>query len=117
MSTNIHFVAKRKITFKKKNGKRSGEIQEVSFDVWQTPTTTTYNIMSSAEPIQAYKTWILTECSADEKIPVFAEDDIWAEGNPVGVEIYNAGKEHVAKFEQWVEELDEQGYTISAEAW
>lgn len=117
MSTNIHFVAKRRITFKKKNGKRSGEVQQVHFDEWQTPTTVTYEILKSPNPIQTYKDWILKECSRDQQLPVYAEDDYLQEGQPVRFEIYNAGKEHIQKFDEWIESVEEQGFTVTAEAW
>jgi hypothetical protein len=117
MSTNIHFVAGRKITFKKKNGKRGGEIQTIYFNVWQTPTRITREITASADPMQAYKDWILTECSRDEEFPVYDDADIFGEGEPIGKKIYNAGKEHVAQFEEWLKMCDEEGYTVVAEAW
>lgn len=117
MSTNIHFYATRKITFRKKNGKRSGAIQQISFErVWQTPTRVTLEIMKG-DPIQGYKDWILNECSSDQMINVFADDDIFCENVPIGKEVYNPGKEHLAAFEEWLAMCDEEGYTVRAEAW
>lgn len=114
MSTNIHFIATREIRVVK-----TGMIttQEIKFNEWQTPTRVTWEIMGSADRVQAYKDWILRECSRDEEFPVYAEDDIFGEGEPVGKEIYNAGKEHLAQFEEWLKMCDEEGYTVVAEAW
>ena len=117
MSTNIHFVAQRKITFKKKDGNRGSEIQQAYFDQWQTPTTVTHEMMKSADTIHAYKDWILTKYNEDEELPVYAEDDYLQENEPVGVKIYNEGKEHVARFEQWINHMEDQGYIITVEAW
>ena len=114
MSTNIHFVAQREIQVVK-TGKTS--IQEIKFNEWQTPTRVTWEIMDSSDRIQAYKDWILRECSRDEEFPVYAEDDVFGEGEPVGKEIYNAGKEHLEQFEEWLKMCDEEGYTVVAEAW
>ena len=114
MSTNIHFIATREVQVLK-----TGIIttQEISFREWQTPTRVTWEIMDSSDRVQAYKDWILRECSHDEEEDVFAEDDIFGEDEPIGKRIYNAGKEHVAEFEEWIKMCEEEGYTVVAEAW
>lgn len=114
MSTNIHFVAHREINVVK-TGKT--QTQEIKFSEWQTPTRVTREIMNSTDPIQAYKNYILTECSRDEELPIYAEDDVFGEGTPIGVDVYNNGKEHVAQFEEWLNMCEEEGYTVVAEAW
>lgn len=114
MSTNIHIRATREVVVVK-TGRT--DAQEISFPVWQTPTAVTMMIKASADPLEAYKNWILKECSQDEEFPVYADDDIFGEGEPVGKEIYNAGKEHVEQFEQWLEMCREEGYTVVVEAW
>ena len=114
MSTNIHFAADREVKVVK-TGRVS--VQTVYFDQFQTPTRVTHEIKASADPIQAYKDWVLRECSRDEEFPVYAEDDVFSEGDPVGVEIYNAGKEHIEKFEEWLKMCEEEGFEVRAEAW
>ena len=114
MSTNIHFVATREVQVIK-----TVKIitQEIKFNEWQTPSDVTRKIMASTDPIQAYKDWILTECSIDFETNVFAEDDIFQERDPIGKEVFNAGKEHVAEFEQWIKMCAEEGFEVRAEAW
>lgn len=114
MSTNIHFMAVREVMVVK-----TGVIttQEIKFYTWQTPTQVTREIMESADRIQAYKDWVLREWNRDEEVPVYAEDDIFGDGEPVGKEIFNAGKEHIARFEEWLKICDKEGYTVVAEAW
>jgi hypothetical protein len=112
MSMNILIAATRKITFKKKNGKRSGEVQTVNFDAWQTPTKATYEILAAQNPAQAYIDWILCNCSLDREVPVYEEDDIFGGVMPVGTEIINEGKEHVEHFRDWVERVEEEGFTV-----
>lgn len=115
MSMNILITASRKITFKKKNGKRGGEIQSGEFRALQTPTQVTYDILESNDPAQTYIDWVLAECSQDEIEPVFAEDDIWQEGDPVGTRVWNHGKEHVEKFRAWIKDVEENGFTVKFE--
>ena len=117
MSTNIHFVAKREISFKKKNGDVATDIQTEYFAVWQSPTRVTHEIMQSVSPVDAYIDWVKRECSRPQELKVYADDDIWSEREPVGVEVYNPGEDHIAEFKDWVCVKEEQGYTIEAEAW
>jgi hypothetical protein len=112
MSMNILITATRKITFKKKNGKRGGDVQTKTFDAWQTPTAVSYGILGSKDPAQAYIDWILNNCSRDREVPVLAEDDIFGGFMPVGVEIINEGKEHVEHFRDWLEDMEEDGFTV-----
>ena len=92
MSTNIHFVAKREISFKKKNAEVATDIQVEYFDVWQTPTSVTYQIMLSDDRINAYLKWASSFGSQD-------------------------ALQHCENFKEWVEIKEEQGYTIETEAW
>ena len=92
MSTNIHFVAKRGISFKKKNGEVATDIQTEYFAVWQTPTSVTYQIMSSDDKINAYLKWI-NSFDSPYALP------------------------HCESFKEWVEIKEKQGYSIEAESW
>ena len=113
MSTNIHFAAEREIVVVKTGQTR---IQRINFEnVWQTPTRVTHELMAG-DPIQGYKDYILDR-SKDEILDVYAEDDYFEERGPVGTRVYNAGKEHVAEFEAWLEMCEEEGYTVIPEPW
>lgn len=113
MSTNIHFAAEREIVVVKTGQK---DIQRIYFDpVWQTPTQVTYEIMKG-DPIQGYKDYIL-ERSRDEILEVYAEDDYFEERAPVGQQIYNVGKDHVARFDEWLAMCEAEGYTVIPEPW
>ena len=112
MSMNVYISAERQVAFKKKNGKRGTDKQIEVFTALQTPTRVTYEIVNSADPVQAYVDWVLRECSFDEEFKVYAEDDIFGEGEPVSVEIYNSGKEHVELFREWVERVEEDGFKV-----
>lgn len=73
--------------------------------------------MHSKNPIQAYKDWILVDRSFDEELEVYVDDAIFQEREPIVTESYNAGKEHIKRFDSWIKEVEAQGYTIEAEAW
>ena len=114
MSTNIHFVATREIQVV-----RTGQI-ELQEDwyryVWQTPTVVTRELMAQADPIQAYRDWILS-VNEDYEVDVYAEDDFFRERAPVGTETQNEGRYHLKEFDAWIQSRREQGYDIAAEAW
>ena len=114
MSTNIHFIGHREVQVVK-TGKIS--TQKIHFDQLQTPTRITYEIMESTDKVQTYRDWVLREWSIDEEFPIYAEDDVFNEGDPIGVEIYNPGKEHLEKFDEWIKHCEEEGFEVRAEAW
>jgi hypothetical protein len=115
MSMNIMITASRKVTFKKKNGKRGGGIQSGEFRALQTPTQVTYDILASKDPAQTYIDWVLRDCSRDEVVAVFAPEDIWEEDKPVGTRVWNHGKEHVEEFRAWIKDVEENGFTVKYE--
>lgn len=114
MSMNIFISASRKVTFKKKNGKRGGGIQNVEFRAYQTPTHITHDILASKDPAQTYIDWVLAECSRDVVEPVFAEDYLLGD-SPTGTRVWNAGKEHVEEFRAWIKHVEEEGFTVKYE--
>lgn len=113
MSTNIHFEAIREIRVVK-TGKI--ELQRVQFYEWQTPTEITHKIMDSDDKIAAYKEWVLS-ISKDVEHNIYHIDDIFGEGEPIGKTTVNAGKEHVADFENWIRSVTLEGYDVQVEAW
>ena len=114
MSMNIHFVATRKILVIK-TGKT--DTQEIKFSEWQTPSAVTRAIMASDDQINAYKAWVLSNFTEDQEEDVFADDDIFNDGEPVGKTIFNPGKDHIAAFDQWLLMCQLEGFEVTAEAW
>lgn len=113
MSTNIHISAEREVQVIK-TGKISK--QSIKFSEWQTPTDVTYQIMAAEDKVQAYKDWVLS-ISEDVEEPVYADDDIFQEDEPIGTKTYNSGKEHVVELDAWLKEALEEGYDIEFCAW
>lgn len=111
MSMNIFFEATRDIQVIK-TGKI--EVQTATRSVWQTPTEITYEILKSADPIAAYKAWVLTQ-GETVKVPVYAEDDVWEWDDPIGFRESNAAEEHVCELDQWIKDMTEAGWSIKVE--
>jgi len=110
MSMNIHFQGTREILVLATGLK---EKQVLGIPVWQTPTDITYNIVESDNPVKAYAKWAAGQ-TGEETEPVYAEDDIWNEGEPIGTRTYNLGRLHAAEFLRTVRMMVRQGYIIQA---
>jgi hypothetical protein len=115
MSMNVYISASREVSFKRKDGSISTETQTDKFDAYQTPTDVTYDIVESDDPVQAYIKWVEDVCSHDEQMAVYADDDLFNEGEPVGFVVYNSGKEHIQSFREWINEVEEAGYVVTLE--
>mgnify|MGYP000093169274 CR=1 FL=1 len=113
MSINIHFEAVREVTVN-----RTGKIESQTeyFNAWQTPTTVSYEIVKSADYIKAYKDWVLS-IAKDEQVNVYADDDIFGDGDPISVEIVNEGCDHIAELDQWMDSVKDRGFNVEVTIW
>ena len=109
MSMNIHIEADREIEIVK-TGKR--ETQTIFFDEWQTPTEVSKHIMAQPDRIQAYIDWVMAK-QVTETVPVYAESDLFGEGEPIGFEEFNYGAEHVELLKEWIRQAEEEGYEVT----
>ena len=114
MSMNVYICAEREIFYFDKHGQRKTDKQYTKFPAIQTRTAETYQICGSADPKQAYIDHVKT-LSHVEKQAIYAKDDIWQEGEPIGYEEYDWTVEHLESFEKWYKEVDEEGYVIKFE--
>lgn len=105
MSMNVYFEAVRDITVNK-----TGEVttQLVCYDVWQTPTNVTYEIVNSKNPVEAYCEWV-RKISEDEEIEVLDDNDV-----VVSRVIVNTGDGHIKDLLEWVEIMRNDSYEIRA---
>lgn len=117
MSTNLHLSASRNITVNSK-GKAKGktDVQYINYNLWQTPTTVTTKIMLSGNIKQGYKDYVMS-LSQDRTELIYHEDDIFRDGKPIGSEVINESKTECVKFDEWLVEAEEDGYTIEFSAW
>ena len=113
MSMNIHFYGVRDVQVIK-TGRIEQQTHQIS--VWQTPTKDTYEILDQPDPVRAYARWA-ADRTGEEKEPIYAEDDIFGEGEPIGYDAINPGRMHAADFLKIVRMLRRDGYEIVAEAW
>jgi len=113
MSTNVHLQGTRQVTVNK-TGKNS--IQTISVGLLQTPSNISRTIIQSDDPKQVYFDWVMS-ISKDEVENVFAEDDIFEERAPISTKVYNIGKVHIKDVEEWISQNEEEGYSITWEAW
>jgi hypothetical protein len=107
---NIAFEATREIQVVK-TGER--DTQRLVYDVWQTPTDITYQIARASDPIQAYKDWVMAGDGCVYTSMIFAEDDPFEEGEPIGEEIVDPRVDHLADFDAWVEEMSQNGWVVT----
>ena len=73
-----------------------------NFECVQTSTNVTREILNSDNPLKAYKAHIVENFDNDEIMPIYAEDDPWQEGNPIGSEIENYGKNHLEELNEFL---------------
>lgn len=108
MSMNLYVEATREVTVTK-TGKSS--VQKISFGLWQTPTEVTYAILESPDVKQAYINWVKSNSSVD-KYPIYADDDLFRDREPIGYEDVNAGEDHIRELEEWAKTCEDEGYEI-----
>ena len=116
MSTNIRIHAHRMIQVVKTGAL---DTQSTHFDAWQMPTTATWHIMNPVDlmsRLQAYRDWVLSTCE-DEREPVYAEDDLFHDGEPVGFSLVNHGRDHLARLDEWLQLIERDGWEVSVDAW
>jgi len=108
MSMNIEIMAVAKSMIIK-----TGEVFDntVYLNVIQTPTDVTYKIMKAENKMEEYENYV-TSVSEDDEVPVFAEDDVFQEGDPIGYETVNEGEEHLVELHNEVTHYTNKGYDI-----
>ena len=70
--------------------------------------------MEQADKAAAYIEYIKS-LSNPEQLAVYAEDDILGEGTPVKYIHYDWTEEHVNTFIEWMNTVEEDGYTVRFE--
>ena len=114
MSMNVAIIASREIFFEKKNGAQGQETQTIRFNAIQTPTEVTHKIIASLSPLASYKDFVKSLRQV-ELIPIFADDDLFGDGEPVGFQEYDWVEEHLKSLDAWIMNCEDHGFTISVE--
>ena len=108
MSMNLHVMGSREVTV---NATGATSLQYIKFDLNQTPTKVTYAILSSDNHIQAYRDWVASDRYEYEE-PVYAQDDIWEEREPIGTRTVCDADEHLREFDEFIAQCQKEGYTL-----
>ena len=115
MSMNLHVEATRKATVKVK-GKRKIITDRVSFDLWQTPTEVTCQILSlpPVQQTEAYIEWAksVSEPYEDNAYDYEAMPDENWEYPVIGRVMINPAEEHVTEFRDWLKMCEDEDYTV-----
>lgn len=110
MSTNFHVHGERDIIIAK-TAKKS--VQIINFDVWQTPTKVTYEIMGCSDRLDAYVDWVMS-ISKDELF----KDEEYVNGQFFEKEVtVNYGCDHIKELRERIKLAVEDGYTITFHAY
>lgn len=110
MSMNIRIYAERQGTFVTEDGRSFPSTDRQFFQVSQTPTSVTMEIMRSETPVEAYVDWIKSN-SEVEQVPVYDPNADW-DAEPTHWVPYIWGDEHINQLREWVKSHQEQGYQI-----
>lgn len=111
MSMNVCIVGEYEV-----RNLKTGELRTLQefFPAWQTRTEDTLRIVRADNPIQAYCDWVLSEMK-EEKLELYAVDDVMSEGPVVGYHTYHPGKEHAAELLEWVARMESLGGAVKVE--
>ena len=81
------------------------------FPVWQTSTKDTTAIMAAEDRVAAYIDVIRTYGEPYEQY-VFAEDDIFEEGDPISTRIVDDGADHAEYLMRWIADVTARGFDV-----
>lgn len=108
MSMNFYISGKREITVNKTG---AVETQNIHYQPWQTPTTVTRELLKQADPVTAYKEWVMS-ISVDEQEAVYADDDVFGEGDVIRYNTVNNGREECQQLDEWIAAVTALGYEL-----
>lgn len=124
---NIHISASREIKYKDKNDIEKTDVQEISFDCWQTPTKASYKIIDELtvkDRLESYKKYILDLNCTYESEEWASYDDmckasLHGDSNikPIGIKVINTSQEHVNELTEWINDVEEKGYRVEIDVW
>jgi hypothetical protein len=111
MSMNVMIAAQRTVRFDTPVGVEGTETQSEFFGAWQTPTAVTFGILNSPDPAQVYMDWVMSTTST-VSTPVYADDDLWSEREPVSTEDSHPGEAHCAELAEWIDNVHSRGFDV-----
>lgn len=116
MSMNVYVYGDREIFFKLPNGEMGTDVQRCRVQVQQTSTDTTNVIINSGNALEAYRDFVKDKIGKHViQEPVYAEGDIFGEYPAIGFKPHDPYEEHLKEFDETVDNLVKNGYTIYVE--
>ncbi len=112
MSLRVQILATRQISFKRKDGTIGYGVQTEELRVLPTPHRATADIVSSNDPIEAYRRYVRS-MSVPYLEPVYADDDVKCKNLPIRERVVDWGGAHLRYVDDWLYNMDREGYTIS----
>lgn len=110
MSMNLYVEAKRPTKVIVKGIEKTSE-ETIHFDLWQTPTKVTYDILEQEDKLQSYIDWVKS-ISEDRQSPIYAEDDIFGQQAPIRYETVNDGNLHIESLQEWVQYCNDEDFIL-----
>ena len=115
MSMNLHVAGVRTATVMVK-GQPKTIPDRTDFDLWQTPTEVTRRILAHptfGEQHAAYADWVRNQPCLREDLPVYAPEDIFGDGPPIGTRRYDPAEEHLASLATWLHGCADEDFEVS----
>lgn len=106
MSMNVYIEFEREVLV---ISTQKVEMQRVIYSLWQTPTDVSYSIIESANPFEVYSDYVLS-VSGEQKFPIYADDDLFCQREPIGTETIHEGKYHLEELKEDIEGYKKSGY-------
>ena len=105
---NFHIEGTRSITISKTGVVQT---QTCEYETWQTPTKVTDEILASMLPVEAYKAWVMS-ISKDTQESVYAQGDLFEEGEPIGTNTVNFGSDECLRVDEWIADAVSNGFEL-----
>lgn len=108
MSLDLHLIASRMCTVNK-TGKEFEHV--VRIELLETPNASRL-ILASPNIVEAYCEWVLEHTHVYD-VEIFADNDLFEEGDPIGVRTVNHGEEHIADLRATMAQCVKDGFEFT----
>jgi hypothetical protein len=87
------------------------DFQRTEFDLYQTPSTVTREILASDNHVQAYRDWV-NSFREEIQEPIYKKDDFFEEGEIVGYKTVCHEDDHLKDLDAFIKDCEEEGYEL-----
>lgn len=116
MSMNLYVEATRKATVVVK-GKEKTITDRIKFNLWQTPTKLTYEVLdlpTTEQKVEAYIKWADSVCEPreEEVYDYNGQLDENFDYPVIGTKMVNPAQDHANEFREWLRHCDEEDFSV-----